>query len=86
MNDFSTIMVFLGFCHAYSQLGYPKGWSNKKRIAKDYFGFLLHLLFHDYIGLIYDYNYNDSNKNFNNSLNIILMFLKWFGAGCLCGE
>ncbi len=41
MNDFSTIMVFLGFCHAYSQLGYPKGWSNEKRIAKDYFGFFI---------------------------------------------
>jgi hypothetical protein len=41
---------------AYSQLGYPKGLSNGKRIAKDYFGFLLHLLFHDYSGLVYDYN------------------------------
>jgi hypothetical protein len=30
--------------------------SNKKRIAKDYFEFLLHLLFHDYKGLLYDYN------------------------------
>ncbi len=29
---------------AYSQLGYPKGWSNEKEIAKDYFGFVLHLL------------------------------------------
>jgi hypothetical protein len=25
----------------------------------DYFGFLFHLLFHDYNGLVYDYNYND---------------------------
>jgi hypothetical protein len=41
---------------AYSQLGYPKGWSNGKKIAKDYFGFLLHLLFHDYSGLVYGYN------------------------------
>jgi hypothetical protein len=24
--------------------------------TKDYFGFLLHLLFHDYNGLLYDYN------------------------------
>jgi hypothetical protein len=31
----------------YSQLGYPKGWSNKKRIAMDYFEFLLHILFQD---------------------------------------
>jgi hypothetical protein len=28
-------------------------------IAKDFIGFLLHLLFHDYSGLVYDYNYND---------------------------
>jgi len=28
-------------------------------IAKNYLKFLLHLLFHDYIGLVYDYNYND---------------------------
>jgi hypothetical protein len=41
---------------AYSQLGYLKGWSNEKRITKDYFGFLLHLLFYDYNGLVYDYN------------------------------
>jgi len=31
----------------------------KKKTAKDYFGFLLHLLFHDYSGLIYNYKYND---------------------------
>jgi hypothetical protein len=41
---------------AYSQLEYPKGWSNEKRTTKDYFGFLLHLLFHDYTKLLYDYN------------------------------
>jgi hypothetical protein len=41
---------------AYSQSRYPKGWSNGKRTTKDYFGFLLHLLFHDYSGLVYDYN------------------------------
>jgi hypothetical protein len=28
----------------------------KKRIAKDYFEFLLYLLFHDYSGLVYNYN------------------------------
>jgi hypothetical protein len=33
-----------------------KKWFNKKKIAKDYFGFLLYLLFHDYNGLVYDYN------------------------------
>jgi hypothetical protein len=33
---------------------YQKGQSNEKKIAKDYFGFLLHLLFHDYSGLVYD--------------------------------
>jgi len=44
---------------AYSQSRYPKKWSNKKRTIKIYFGFLLHLLFHDYNGLVYDYNYND---------------------------
>jgi hypothetical protein len=31
----------------------------KKRIAKDYFGFLVYLIFHDYSGLVYVYNYND---------------------------
>jgi hypothetical protein len=44
---------------AYSQSGYPKGWLNGKMTPKDYFGFLLHLLFHDYSGLIYDYSWND---------------------------
>ncbi len=41
---------------AYSQSIYPKGQSNKKRTTKDYFGFLLHFLFHDYSGLVYNYN------------------------------
>jgi hypothetical protein len=41
---------------AHSQLRYPKGQCKEKRITKDYFGFLLHLLFHDYRGLVYDYN------------------------------
>jgi hypothetical protein len=27
--------------------------------VKDYFGSLLHLLFHDYNGLVYDYNQSD---------------------------
>ncbi len=40
----------------YSQLGYPKGWFNGKMTTKYYFGFLLHLLFHDYNGLVYNYN------------------------------
>ncbi len=44
---------------AYSQLGYPKGGFNEKKIAKDYFEFLLQLLFHDYSGLVCDYNNND---------------------------
>ncbi len=46
-------------CRAYSQLRCPKGWSNGKKIAKNYFGFLLCLLFCDYMGMVYDYNYND---------------------------
>jgi hypothetical protein len=37
-------MVYFQF-KAYSQSRYPKGWSIKKRIAKDYFGFLLHYSF-----------------------------------------
>jgi hypothetical protein len=41
---------------AYSQSGYPKGRSNRKMTTKDYFGPSLHLLFHDYNGLLYDYN------------------------------
>ncbi len=50
-----------GFCfashyQAYSQLRYPKGQFNGKRITKDNFGLLLHLLFHDYSGLVYAYN------------------------------
>jgi hypothetical protein len=39
---------------AYSKSEYPKGRSNGKRTTKDYFGFLL--LYHDYNGLVYDYN------------------------------
>jgi hypothetical protein len=31
----------------------------EKKTTKDCFGFLLHSLFHDYKGLVYDYNYND---------------------------
>ncbi len=31
----------------------------KKKIAKDYFEFLLYLLFHDYNEVVYDYDYND---------------------------
>ncbi len=31
----------------------------QKKTSKDYFRFLLHLLFHDHNGLVYDYNYND---------------------------
>jgi predicted metalloprotease with PDZ domain len=41
---------------AHSWLGYQKGQYNKKKIIKDYFGFLLHLLLHDYNILVYDYN------------------------------
>jgi hypothetical protein len=44
---------------AYSESRYPKWWFNEKTTTKDYFEFLLHLLFHDYSGLVYDYNYND---------------------------
>jgi hypothetical protein len=35
-------------------------------IANHYFGFLFHLLFHDYSELVYEYNYND----------VMLIFLK----------
>jgi hypothetical protein len=48
-------MVYFQF-RAYSQSRYPKGRSNEKKTTKDYFEFLLHLLFHDYSGLVYDYN------------------------------
>jgi hypothetical protein len=48
----------------------------KKGLQRIILDFLLHLLFHDYIGLIFDYTYNDFNKNFNKKLDIILMFLK----------
>jgi hypothetical protein len=41
---------------AYSQSGYSKGQFNKKTFAKDYFEFLLYLLFYNYSGLVYDYN------------------------------
>jgi hypothetical protein len=53
---FPFILDFLYiFNWAYLQLGYQKGWFNRKD-CKDYFGCLLHLLFHDYNGLVYDYN------------------------------
>jgi hypothetical protein len=41
--------------HIHNQ-GTQKDGLMKKKITKDYFGFLLHLLFHDYNGLVYDYN------------------------------
>jgi len=47
-------MAYFQF-RAYSQSRYPKGWFNKKKTTEDYFGFLLHLLFHDYGGFLYDY-------------------------------
>ncbi len=50
------IVHLVGNRRAYSQLGYLKGWSNGKMTTKDYFGFLLHLLFHNYRGLVYNYN------------------------------
>jgi len=34
----------------------PRRQSNEKMITKDYFGFLLNLIFHDYKGLVCDYN------------------------------
>jgi hypothetical protein len=44
---------------AHSQLRYTKRQSNEKKNVKNYFEFLLYLLFHDYNGLVYHYNYND---------------------------
>ncbi len=42
--------------HIHNQ-GIQKDYLTKKlRTGKDYFEFLLYLLFHDYRGLIYDYN------------------------------
>jgi hypothetical protein len=49
------IVHLVGNKRAYVQSGYPKEWSNGQMITKDYFGFLLHLLFHNYRGLVYDY-------------------------------
>ncbi len=39
-------------CWEYSQSMYPKGQSNDFFFVKEYFGFL----FHDYSGLVCDYN------------------------------
>ncbi len=50
------IVHLVGNRRAYSQSRYPKGWFNRKMTTKDYFGFLLHLLFHNYKGFVYDYN------------------------------
>jgi hypothetical protein len=42
--------------HIHNQ-GIQKDYLTKKlKIVKDYFEFSLYLLFHDYRGLIYDYN------------------------------
>jgi hypothetical protein len=43
------------FGHIHNQRTQKDGLT-KKKTTKDYFGFLLHLLFHDYNGLVYDYN------------------------------
>ncbi len=48
------VIAYMQLIGAYSQLKYPKGWSNEKMTTKDYFGFLLQLIFHDYTRLIYD--------------------------------
>jgi len=56
LNIKIIFIIFMDTQWAYSQLGYPKGQSNEKRTTKDYFGFLLYLIFHDYSGLVYDYN------------------------------
>jgi hypothetical protein len=44
-----TLEMELCNIRAYSQSRYPIGKYNGKKTTKDYFGFLLHLLFHDYI-------------------------------------
>jgi hypothetical protein len=41
--------------HIHKQ-GTQKDGLLKKGLWKDYFGFLSHLLFHDYNGFVYDYN------------------------------
>ncbi len=41
----------------------------QKKTWKDYFRFLLHLLFHDHNGLVYDYNYNNVINLINKSKN-----------------
>ncbi len=41
--------------HIHNQ-GTQKGQSKKKKDCKGPFWILLHLLFHDYNGLVYDYN------------------------------
>jgi len=50
-------MVVSGHIH---NQGTQKESLMKKKTTKNYFGFLLHLLFYDYSGLVYDYNYNDA--------------------------
>jgi hypothetical protein len=50
------LIAYMQLSGAYSQSKYLKRQSNEKRTTKDYFGFLLHLLFHEYTRLVYDYN------------------------------
>jgi hypothetical protein len=47
---YKTILSFVGHIHNHG--------TQKENLmtTKDYFGFLLHLLFHDYNRLVYDYN------------------------------
>jgi hypothetical protein len=47
--------LLLPYGHIHNQ-GTQKDGLTKKRTTNDYLGFLLHLLFHDYNGLVYDYN------------------------------
>jgi hypothetical protein len=47
---------FTLFKWAYSHQGTQKDGLMEKMTTKDYFGFLLYLLFHDYSGLVHDYN------------------------------
>ncbi len=54
LSSLTKIKKFKNLYWAYLQLGYRKGQSNEKRITKDYFEFLLHLLFHVYNELVHE--------------------------------
>jgi len=56
IRPLAIITYYTEYIHGYG----TKKKNSQKRTTKNSFRFLLHLLFHDYDGLVYDFNCNDA--------------------------